>query len=181
MAKIQNAKFAKGIEHDLRFLLEQSFYSHTGKLPETESENRTDLKLPLDPDLLVEMKCYDAVLTTSTQTVIKKDLKSLFDHTNSTATKLFLYFGLYGKTQLPSGKGTYIPTQRLAEIKEEIDKIREVATAENIAIDSYEYYDKTLPDRILYSVWFYLRNTTTVEPVNPADRGPVGRSGLAFR
>jgi hypothetical protein len=170
LAKIQHLTTIKGIESDLRFLFEKSVFSRTGKLPKTETENRTDLKLPLNQVLIIEMKCYDAVMTPTTQGFIKKDLKSLSEHTNSTATKLFLYFGLYGKTQLPTCKDAFIPAKRLEEIKTEIEKIQEIAETEGIALDGHGYYDKVLPDRILYAAWFYLKDRT-VEQTNPVDTG----------
>lgn len=169
LAKIQSLATVKGIESDLRFLFEQSFFSRTGKLPETEVENRIDLKLPLDPQLLIEMKCYDGVLSvTDTQDKIKKDLSTLSKR-NSSSKKLFLYFGLYGRTQPPVFKETFVPSKRIDEIKSEIEKIHGLAKDKGIDITSHEYYDKSLPDRILYVAWFHLNwdNKTAEQPNQP--------------
>jgi hypothetical protein len=177
LAKILNLTAIKGIENDLRFLFEQSFFVHMNKVPETEASNRTDLKLPLEPILLIEMKCYDGVLTsTDTQEKIKKDFATLSKET-SASNKIFLYFGFYGKTQLPSCKYAFVPIQRLAEIKAEIEKIHELATIQSVEISSHEYYDKILSDRILYCVWFHLKKIEAVEPVAAPDRSPLGCSG----
>jgi hypothetical protein len=53
LAKILNLTAIKGIENDLRFLFEQSFFAHMNKVPETEASNRTDLKLPLQVTELI--------------------------------------------------------------------------------------------------------------------------------
>jgi len=155
LAKILNLAKIKGIENDLRFLFEQSFFYHTKKVPETEVSNRTDLKLPLEPPILIEMKCYDGVLTnTDTQKKIKDDFESLSKDT-SASNKIFVYFGLYGKTQVPALKTGFIPSNRLDEIKKEIEHIYELGKNQGVEIAGHEYYDKTLPDRILYCAWFH--------------------------
>ncbi len=155
LAKILSLTKIKGIESDLRFLLERSFYSHEGKIPETEVLGRTDLMLTLEPAQIIEIKCYHAVITTKdTQDRRRNDLLSLSKHT-STPTKVFLYFGLYGNAQ-PPVKKSLDTAERIGEIKQEIEKILNIAKAEDIKIISCEYYDKVLPDRILYAAWFYV-------------------------
>ena len=157
LAKILSLTTIKGLENDLRFLFEQSFFAHMNKVPETEAMNRTDLRLPLEQILLIEMKCYDGVLTTSdTQKKIKKDFATL-SKDKSASNKLFIYFGLYGKRQAPACKAAYIPSNRVAEIKSEIEKIHGIAKNQGVEISGHEYYDKTLSDRILYCAWFHLK------------------------
>ena len=158
IAKILNLKQIKGIESDLRFLFEKSFYKRTeGKVPETEAGNRTDLKLPLEPECWIEMKCYDGVLTVQeTQDSIKNDISSLSKKGNN-SKRIFIYFGLYGKQQLPNLKNSYIPVKRINEIKEEIEKIQNFAIEISVDIEKYEYHDLTLSDRIIYAAWFYLK------------------------
>ena len=158
IAKILHLKQIKGIESDLRFLFEKSFYKRTeGKVPETEADDRTDLRLPLEPECWIEMKCYDGVLTVQdTQGRIKKDISSLARKDNN-SKRIFIYFGLYGKRQLPNLKSNYIPATRIAEIKDEIEKIQKLAIETSVNVEKYEYHDLTLSDRIIYAAWFYLK------------------------
>ena len=157
--KLSSLKSIKGIESDLRFLFEKSFFKHTGKIPETEVENRTDLKLPLNPKYFIEIKCYDGILSVKDTTKkIKDDFRKLLKKANK-GKSVFIYFGLYGKTQPPNLTKTkqFVPQKRINEISEELKAIQNLASEEDVKIDSSQYYCCTLSDRILYAAWFYLK------------------------
>ena len=128
IAKICHLRKIKGIESDLRFLFEKSFYKQTGKFPDTEVCNRVDLRLPLEPECWIEMKCYDGILTVQdTRNKIICDIKSLAEK-DVGSNRIFMYFGLYGKKQFPNLREEYKPEERLEEICDEIKKIKSIAT-----------------------------------------------------
>ena len=156
LKKIKSLTKVKGIESDLRFLFEQAFFKLNSAVPETEVINRTDLKLPLNPPCLIEIKQYNAILTTAeAQKEIRKDLLSLAG-ADSSWKRIFMYFGLYGKKQAPVFSGAFIEADRRNEIEEEIKKIQELANSSGVSLTSLNSQDKLLPDRILYAAWFTL-------------------------
>jgi hypothetical protein len=132
IAKITSLRMPKGIENDLRFLFERTYYDAEGKIPDTEAGKRIDLHLPSEIPCWIEIKCYKGILEElDTKWKIIQDLYKLFkiNHENIRA---FIYFGLYGKTQSPLMNSTYKPEERNKEIDSEISEIISLGSNEAI-------------------------------------------------
>lgn len=153
LEKIRSLKKKKGIENDLRFLFERAYFEQTnGRVPMTEVKKRSDMRLPEDPPVWIEFKCWDNVFDKTTQAKIKKDFKSLLGK-DKNSTRYFIYFGLYGKHQPPfTSKFNLI--QRLKEISQEIAKITSIARQAGASNIEQEISILRFNDRILYAAWY---------------------------